>query len=230
MDTLHNNPPSDAELFEQRIADLDARIAAFAEQDVTEANAGEFRDMIGLGAALAKEIEAKRKEVKQPILDAAKDVDSTFNPLKVRAEQIGNPLKAKLQAFLKEQQRLADEARREAQRKAEEEAAKAAAYADDPLLGDGVEDAAKAAAAEARMAEAEAKAKAAIKGSAGFRAASIRTTYKGEVTDAAAMVAHYASHPDVIEAALKAANAEIRSSKGSAKIPGVAVVAVESLV
>ena len=230
MDTLHNNPPSDAELFQERITDLENRIKGACEAEVREDNAGHIRDMIGLAAALAKEIEAKRKAEKQPVLDQGKAIDATYTPLKQAAERAADPLKAKLQAFLKDQQRKADEARREAQRKAEEEARAAQALADDPLLGDVAQAYAKAAEQEARLVDAEAKARSTVKGSAGFRAATIRKTFKGEVTDEAALVLHYARNPDVIAAALKCANIDIRAMKGQIEIPGVAVVAVESLV
>lgn len=230
MDTLHNKPPSDAELFQERIDDLKARMLSASESGVTEANAGEVRDMIGLAGALAKEIEAKRKAEKQPVLDQGKAIDATYNPLKQAAERAADPLKAKLQAFLKEKQRKADEARREAQQKAEEEARAAAALRDDPLLGDAAQADAKAAEQEARLVEAEAKAKSTVKGSEGFRAATIRKTFKGEITDEAALVLHYARNPDVITAALKCANADIRAMKGQINIPGVKVITEETLV
>ena len=232
MDTLqHNNPPSDAELFRQRIEDLQSRISALAGQDVTDTNAGEFRDMIGLAAALSKDIEARRKEVKQPHIDAGKEIDGTFNPLKQAAERAADPLKAKLQTFLQEQRREAEEAERAARRKAEEEARRAAALADDPLLGDEVQATAKTAEQEAKLVEAETKAKSTIKGSEGFRAATLRKTYKGQVQDAELMVSYYRNHPDVVALCERLANADIRAAKGEAiEIPGVKIVVEETLV
>ena len=44
------------------------------------------------------------------------------------------------------------------------------------------------------------------------------------------MVQHYALHPDVVAAAEKVANADIRAAKGQIEIPGVKVREVETLV
>ena len=55
---LTNNPPSAAELFADEIASLKDRIAAFPP--ITETNAGDARDLIGLAKRLATDIETKR--------------------------------------------------------------------------------------------------------------------------------------------------------------------------
>ena len=225
---LTNNPPSAAELFADEIASLKDRIAAFPP--ITEANAGDARDLIGLAKKLAKDIDAKRDEEKRPHLEAGRQIDATFKPLVDAANAAPAPLSNALLAYVNEQKRLAAEAAEKARRMAEEEARRAAELADDPILGEDVQDAAKLAQQKADVAAASVKTVATVKGSEGFRAAGVRVSYKAKVTSAAAMVAHFATNPDVIAAAEKLANSAIRAAKGSITIPGVEVVAVESLV
>lgn len=228
MNNLHNNPPSAADLFGAEIASLKERIAAFPP--ITEANAGDARDLIGLAKKLAKDIDAKRDEEKRPHLEAGRTIDATFKPLVDAANAAPAPLSNALLAYVNEQKRLAAEAAEKARRMAQEEARRAAELADDPILGEDVQDAAKLAQQKADVAAASVKTVATVKGSEGFRAAGVRVSYRAKVTDYAALVAHYASHPDVQAAAEKVANANIRAGKGVITIPGVEVEIVESLV
>ena len=227
----HNNPPDNAVLFAEKIAELESKASDTFEVEITEANAGDMRDLIGLGDDLAKEIEKTRKAEKAPHLDAGKAVDALYNPLKDAAKSAMSLVRSKLQAFLIEQKRIADEKAREAERLAAEEAAKAKALEDDALVGEEAAKDAEAAAAEARLAAAEEKAKASIKGTSGMRAMSMRTTRKAQIVDAAKLVEAFIDHPDVIAAAEKVANSEIRAAKGQPiTIPGVEIVEMEALV
>jgi len=228
MNALHNNPPSAAELFADEIASLKERVATFGQ--ITETNAGDARDLIGLATKLAKEIDAKRDEEKRPHLEAGRQIDATYKPLVDDAKSAPDPLRKALLEYVNEQKRKADEEARLARIKAEQEARAAAILADDPLLGEEAVEAAKLAEQKAEVAAATVKTVATVKGSEGFRAAGVRKSYRAKVIDAKAMVMHYAAHPDVIAAAEKAANAEARTSKGSAQIPGVEIETVESLV
>lgn len=225
---LTNNPPSAAELFADEIESLKARIEAFGP--VTEANAGEARDLIGLAKKLAKDIDAKRDEEKRPHLEAGRAIDATYKPLVDAANTAPAPLSKALLDHINEQKRLAAEAAEKARRMAEEEAKRAAALADDPILGEDVVEAAKLAEQKAEVAAASVKVASTVKGSEGFRAAGVRKTLKAKVTDYAALVTHYASHPDMQALAEKIANANIRSMKGGVTIPGVEIIEVESLV
>lgn len=231
FDHGHNGPPEDAELFKEAIADLAGRADQMAAEGVSDANAGDARDIIGLATKLAKDIDAKRKEVKQPHLDASREIDGTYNPLVSEAKDCVKALKDALRDFVLEQERKAAEARAEAERKAAEERAKAEAFADDPLLGDVTTKAAAAAEAEAKLVAAESKGAGSIKGSEGFRAASVRVTRYAHVTDSTALVSHYASHPDILAVAEKLANADIRHAKGAPlTIPGVEIKEKKDLV
>lgn len=227
-DIGHNNPPEAAILFQEEIDTIKARADAVTE--ITAGNAGDVNDLIKLAGKLAKDIDAKRKEEKQPHLDAGKEVDGTYNPLKDEATKAVDPLKSKLAAYIAEQRRIADEARRQAERIAAEETRKAELLKDDALVG---EDAAKdAAQAAIDLASAKAQAKAAtnVKGSEGFRAAGLRTARKAIITDAAKLVAHYAGHADVIALCERLANADIRAAKGAPiSIAGVEVETSEVL-
>ena len=228
MDTGHNNPPSPAELFSDEIASLKERIASFPP--VTEPNAGEARDLIGLAKKLAKDIDAKRDEENRPHLEAGRQVDATYKPLVDEANAAPAPLSKALMDHINEQKRIAAEAAEKSRRLAEEEAKRAAQLADDPILGEDVVDTAKLAQQKAEVAAASVKTVATVKGSEGFRAAGVRVSYRAKVINGVAMVNYYAGHPDVIAAALKVANADARTSKGSIKIPGVEVETVENLV
>lgn len=225
---LTNNPPTAAELFADEIASLKERINTFGP--VTEANAGEARDLIGLAKKLAKDIDAKRDEEKRPHLEAGRLVDATYKPLEDDAKKAPAPLEKALLDHINQQKRLAFEAAEKARRMAEEEAKRAAALADDPILGEDVVEAAKLAEQKAEVAAASVKTANTVKGSEGFRAAGVRKTLKAKVTDYAALVNHYASHPDMQALAEKIANANIRSMKGGVNIPGVEIIEVESLV
>lgn len=225
---LSNNPPSAAELFADEIASLKARIEAFGP--ITDANAGEARDLIGLAKKLAKDIDAKRDEEKRPHLEAGRQIDATFKPLVDAANAAPAPLSKALLDHISEQKRKAAEAERIAREKAEAEAARARQLADDDLMADDAAEAAEAAETEARLVSAEAKMAGTVKGSEGFRAAGVRVSYRAKVTDWNALVASMVNHPDVMAAAEKAANAAIRAAKGVITIPGVTVETVESLV
>lgn len=226
---LSNNPPPAADLFAEEIDNLKSRAEAFG--DVTEANAGEARDLIGLAKALAKAIDAKRDEEKRPHLEAGREIDGTYKPLVDSAKYACAPLEKALTDHIVAQKRKAEEARRAAEAKAAAEAAKAKALAEDALLGEDAAADAKAAENEAKLVAAEEKQAGTVKGSEGFRAAGLRTVRKAKVTNRALLIAHYANHPDVWELTTRLANAEIRAAKGApVSIPGVEVEETEVLV
>jgi len=226
---LSNNPPPAAELFAEEIYSLNERAENFGP--VSDDNAGEARDLIGIAKKLAKDIDAKRDEEKRPHLDAGREIDGTYKPLVESAKYACSTLEKSLTEFIVEQKRKAEEIRRAAEAKAAEEAAKAKALADDALLGESTAEAAQEAANAAEIATAKEKMAGNVKGSEGFRAAGLRTIRKATVTDQAKLIFHYHSHPDVMEVCLRLANAEIRAAKGAPiSIPGIEVVETEVLV
>jgi hypothetical protein len=226
---LSNNPPPAAELFAEEIYSLNERAENFGP--VSDDNAGEARDLIGLAKKLAKDIDAKRDEEKRPHLDAGREIDGTYKPLVESAKYACSTLEKSLTEFIVEQKRKAEEIRRAAEAKAAEEAAKAKALADDALLGESTAEAAQEAANAAEIATAKEKMAGNVKGSEGFRAAGLRTIRRATVTDQAKLIFHYHSHPDVMEVCLRLANADIRAAKGAPiSIPGIEVVETEVLV
>lgn len=220
------------DIYTGKITELTASVAAWADKDITEENAGQARDVIGIGNDLAKEIDKTRAVEKKPHWDAGKAVDAAYKPLEKEAKDAATPLRTRLKAFLSEQKRKAEEERLAAERKAAEEKAAAEALANDALLADETAQAAKAAEAEARLAAAEEKAKASIKGTSGMRAMSMRTKRTVNITDSAKLVEAYGDHPDMIALAEKLANADLRTATGSniTNIPGCEIIETESLV
>ncbi len=198
--------------FTHEIGALEWEASEFDGVEITHENAPAVRDVIARATALAKRIEDARKTAKQPHLDAGREVDASFKPPLEKVSGIGALAKKILTPYLAaEQERQRAEA--EAARKLAEEAAKA--------------DSENAAKAEAAAREAERKAQDAgrVASKSGLaRAVSLRTVRRAVVTDAKALVAHYAAHPAVIEAAEKLANADIRAAKGAAvEIPGISI-------
>ena len=228
-ETGHNNPPTDAELFKGQINELRERIETFP--DVTVDNEGDANDLIQLTKKLAREIDAKRKDLKQPHLDAGREIDGTFNPLKSEAEATGKPLKDKLSAHLREQERIAQAAAAEAARIAEEERRKADEERQHVMPADEAEVTEQADLAEAKASAAAAHAEAArtAKGSHGLRASGLRTKKDVIVTDPVALVRQYHKHPQVIELCHKLARADVRAGKSEADIEGIAIKEVREI-
>ena len=226
---LSNNPPPAAELFAEEIDSLKARAKSFGA--ITEANAGEARDLIGLAKKLAKDIDEKRAEEKKPHLEAGRQIDGTYNPLVDAAKKSVGPVEKALTAYVVEQKRKAEEARREAERKAAEEAERARRLQSDALLAEDAAAAAKAAENEAKLVAAEEKQAGNVKGSEGFRASGLRTVRKAKITNATMLVTFYMARPEVIELCERLANADIRAAKGApVAIPGIEVEETETLV
>lgn len=224
----HNNPPSAAELYAEEIENLRSRILEFPA--ITADNAGKARDLIGLAKKLAKDIDETRATEKKPHLDAGRAIDATYNPLADKAKAVPAPLEKALLAHINEQKRIAQEAAEAAAKAAAAEAARARELEDDAILGQDAVSEADMARQRAEVAAASVKTVATVKGSEGFRAAGVRKAYKVKVTDFAALVKHYANHPDMKTLAEKLANADARHHKGAVTIPGAEIVEVESLV
>lgn len=228
-ETGHNNPPTEVELFRGQINELRERIDAFP--DVTTENQGEANDLIQLTKKLAKEIDAKRKVLKQPHLDAGRGIDGTYNPLKSEAEATGRPLKDKLSAHLREQERIAQAKAAEAARIAEKERRKAEEERKHVMPADEAEVMLKAEAAEIAASAAAAQAENArtAKGSYGLRASGLKTKKEVVITDPVAIVRQYHKHPQVIELCHKLARADVRGGKTEADIEGIAIKEVREI-
>lgn len=205
------------------------KIAALAEiTSVSKENCGYVKDMVDDALKLAKEIEENRKLVKQPHLDAATAVDAAYTPVRDQLTAAARNVKSLVEAFVIAEKRRAEAEAAEARRKAEE-AARAVEEVD-PFLQDTREIAEVN--ATAAIAETRAIAARQVTSAAGIsKASSLRKVRYAHVTDAKALAAHFAEHPDVLAAATKVANAMIRASKGGPlAIPGVEIKEEEKLV
>ncbi|MEM8615343.1 MAG: hypothetical protein AAGF20_00255 [Pseudomonadota bacterium] len=230
MDDIgHNNPPHAIDLFQSKIAELKERIDAFPA--VTADNEGQANDLIQLASKLSKEIEAKRKDEKQPYLDAGKAIDGSYKPLVDSAKAISAPLKDRLSAHLREQERIARERAAEAARIAEEERKRAEAEAAVSMPADEADILRKADDAELRAASAEAQAEAArtAKGSHGLRASGLRTKKEVVITDPVALVRHYHKYQEVIALCHRLAKADVRAGASEDSIEGIAIKEVREI-
>lgn len=217
-----NNPPRDADEFADDIAAIESAIAKWKAEPVTHENVESLHRDIDFAAKVKKEADASHKAIKEPFLIGGRKVDDRFRPVKNDAEDGVKSLKGILTKYLAEQERIRQEAARKAREEAERLAAQAEADRNDPIIGMDAQEAAEAAEANVKKQEryAEAAGSSVIEGA---RTIGLRTYHEADVTDAQAMVMHYATHPDVIAAALKCAKADIRTSKGTCTIPGVTV-------
>lgn len=229
----HNKGP----LFNTEVVDVFARDAteiadtasAWANVEITtQIQAGTLKDFLDTARAKLTEIEAQRKAEKQPFLDAGRDIDTAFNHLKNIIETAGKIAKAPLEAYLKEQERIAN-----ARRLAEQEAARitleqaererliAARNRNAAAMVEAEEKAAKAAEA-AKAAQAEARATVSSATGTGSHNTSLRTVRIGRIANINQAMLHYRDRPELVECITRLANADIRASKGAdISIPGI---------
>lgn len=221
----HNLPP--IEEIRQRTDDLIAATDQWLEK-VPEIGdddtAGKASDLLAQLRAEFKAVEEQRKAEKKPHTDAATCVDGEYNPLKVRLERSVDVIKAKLSPWLAKKQAAEDEARRQREEdaaKAQEEADRIAAEAETANSIDAqieAEEAQKRAEAAAKASRKQTSAN--VKGQFG-RTTTLRTTYRGEITDHNKALAVYAHDPLIVDALQTAINRDVRAGKRD--IPGVEV-------
>lgn len=219
---LRNDTGPSAEDFTHAIDALQLEAEAYVET-ITSDTAEAARDVIARAQGMAKKVESARKEAKQPHVDAGREIDAEFKPLKAELDTMIGSIKRSLGAYLQEEERRRI-AEAESARKVAEEAAAFAKEADGDIAERAAEFARKRE-QKAALAEGLAQSGARVESRAGIaRAASLRTYRFAEITDAEAAARHFAKHPDILAAIEKVANAEIRAAKGGdVSIPGVAV-------
>lgn len=238
-------PPYRAEIVEGHEAKAREFVDAAGEwldlgEIADETQAAKLNDFVAGVKAVMKTVDADRKLDKAPHDDAAKAVQGVYNPiigmLKRAVERVEPLQRAWLQ---KEQERQRAEAARRAQeaaaaaRAAEEAAQKAEARND--IAG---EVAAEAAAKEAARLQKEAaraeKAKAQV-GSAGggARTASLRTSWRAEITNIRVAFLAFEDAPEVADLIRTLAERKARSSGFDAEkdtIPGIRLHKTEKAV
>lgn len=226
----HNNPPEPTafEAFEAHIGDLfaEARNHLDGAGVNSEAEAEAVAKLMDLLRTAHKDADKARAEEKKPHDDAAKAVQARWKPLLEKAELAVSTCKKALAPWLAKKEAEA-KAAAEAARKEAEERARAAAEAmrqaatDDLSAREDAEDlvrAAKEAEAEAKRAE-----KARPQAAGGARAATLRTTYRPELTAPSEALKHYvATNPNAIKACLlQLAETDVRA--GKRQIPGFVI-------
>lgn len=241
----HNRGPAfNAEVVEaftaeaQEIADAASEWAGVTIS--TKAEAGRLKDFLDAARAKLSEVEARRKEEKEPFLKAGKDIDAAFTRVKDIIEKAGKLAKAPLEAFAREQQRIEEEKRRaeaEAARKAAEEAERERQIAERNRNAAAIaeaEEKAKAAAEAAAEAAKESKVRIGSATGSGKSATSLRTVRSAKMLSLNSAFMHYSKIPAAqaeLEACiLRMANADIRASKGAdIKIPGIEIITEQKL-
>lgn len=224
-----NNPPEPTPLEASReeLSNLELEAGNWFDGAEVEnqAQADEVSRLIDAARKSGKRFDGFRKTEKQPHMDAAKAVDAAWKPLTDAAERVAEVGKAALTPYLMAQEKAKREREAEERWKADEataEARRLAAEADGSLAAAKARDEAieLAKAAEAKAAAAE-REKAGAKGAGMARTVSLRTTWRGDVTDRRALLNHIArTRPDDLSAWLDTwAASAIRS--GARDLPGV---------
>lgn len=226
--TLTNNGPLDADEYIEPFDDLEANLNALIEKELDDTTAGQLNDCIKEIQALTKSADKDRKAIKEPHLSASRYVDASFKPITTRGAELANKGKAVVTAYMVEQQRIADEARRKAEAEAAERARVAEQLANDALVGDMVAQEAVEAARAAEVAQATAG----IAGRVGSltgqsRTMSLRTSYEAVITNPVAAATFFADHPSVQDAIVKAANALLRGANRPESIAGIQINTIQ---
>lgn len=226
----HNRPPEptpfDAftthigDLFEEACNHLDGAGVN------SEAEAQAVAKLMDLLRTASKDADKARTEEKKPHDDAAKAVQARWKPLLEKADLAVSTCKAALAPWL---------ARKEAEAKAAAEAARLEAEAKAKAAAEAVRQAdpedlagreqAEALVKDAQKADAAANKaeKARPQAAGGARAATLRSTFRPELTSPAEALKHYvATNPDAIKACLQRL-AEIDVREGKRQLPGFVI-------
>lgn len=233
----HNLPDNFAAL-EARTDELIAganRAAGSVTEITDEETADRFKDFLEQLLTARNEVDGERKTQKQPHLDAGKAVDDRFKPLLARLDTAKGVLNPRLTTYMQakkaredaEARRLAEEAERK-RKEAEEAAAAAEAAEGDSIVDDRIraQELEQDAATAKKVADQAARAPTRVRGDYSKRAAGLRTTYKGRITDPDAVWRQYKHNAGVRDALQKAVNADIRAGKRG--IYGVEVYAEQT--
>lgn len=212
-----NSPPLEERLLMEFVEDLDKEgITARVAQLLTSAGkvpsidsadiAGKVGDLIKLTSVVGKQIEAARERHNRPLLNAQRSLkakaDGVFAPL---SDAIAG-IRAKLNAYMQEQTRKADEARRITIEEARQAQEAANAKASLPEYAPHIE----AAKVEAPVA----------RGDLGARVGTV-TRWRCEIESVRKLPDRLLNHPKVIEALGSIISAEIRG--GTREIKGVRI-------
>jgi hypothetical protein len=232
-----NGPPDESAFagFHAHIGDLFDEAKNFLDgQGVnSDAESEAVAKLMDAIRTAAKDADKARAAEKKPHADAAKAVDTKWKPLLDRAELAVDACKKALAPWLAkkahEQRELAEQARQEAAAKAKAAAEAMRTTTLDDLAG---REQAEALVADAKRADADAtKAeKARPQAAGGSRAATLRTSYRPELTNAGEALRHYVkTRPDELKACLLHL-AEVDVRNGARSLPGFIIHAEQTVV
>lgn len=227
---VRSNMPSDP--FDALLAEIES-MSAQAENLLTknpeiknQTTCDLFRNCQAQLLALNKRADAMHETEKRPALEQGKAIDERFR-FRATVKVLTERLRQRFGAFMAvEERRQQEEARRkfEAERAAAEaerqriEEQQAQLMQDDPiqaLTSPPVE--------LPEMPTAPEPVK--VQAGGGFgRKSGLRTDWLGQIEDYQAALAHFSEHPDVRAAVEKLVKQTVKTSKGTAKIPGVKIV------
>lgn len=226
--TLSNNGPLDAADYNEPLDELEAHLTEIIALELDDASAAKLNDVVKEIQSLTKAANKDRVAIKQPHLDAGRQVDDDFRPVLDRGKSLAQRGKDAATAYMVEQRRIAEEARRKAEEEAARKARIAEELANDALIGDDVAREAKDASLALITAEAEASTSGRLGSMSGqSRVMSLRVSYKAEIEDADKAAAYFASHPKVQEAILVVANQILRSPDRPQSIAGIKINKIE---
>ncbi len=230
----NQGPPFNPEVVEDlmtKARDVADAAAAWKEAGkiTDETQAEKANDFLAGARKLLKAVEDRRKTEKEPHLDAGRKVDAAFGDIKTIIDKAASMVKPILADYMREQERAAEERRREEVRKAvaEAEAAQKAAeqaQARNDVVGEAEAEKAAKEAEDARKAAEKPQSAKVGSATGGGRRTSLRTTRFAEITSINTAMLHYRDHPEMRVLLLKLANADIRAAKGEkVDLPGFAI-------
>ncbi|WP_416877935.1 hypothetical protein [Litorimonas sp.] len=226
--TLSNNGPMDAADYEEPLTELESNLSDYEGVTLDDESAAKLNDLLKEIQKVGKDADKSRVALKEPHLVAGRKVDDDFRPIKEKAGELHKTGKGYMTAYLVEQKRIADEARRKAEQEAAEKARIAEQLAKDALIGEDVKRDAEEAAKAVDLAKAQAE-NSGRAGSyqGGARTMSLRTSYEAVLSDPKAAAIHFADHPRVQDAIISAANAILRGSDRPDAIPGIEIKKIQ---
>ena len=225
LDHGDNQGPKSADYYNGLAQTIKENAERWLDLEVTDKNADLLTADINEAAKVRKEIEADRKALVEPFLVGQRKINDDYNPLKHSVTNSENDMKAVLGGYLKALKQKQEEEARQARAAAEKAKREAEILAEDPEIGREVQRDAYKAEVEAKRAERQTATAAPVDGG---RSIGLKKRRSVVITDVRVLVAHYATHPDMVDLAEKLANREIRAAKGAAiEIPGVRIEVTE---
>lgn len=217
-----NLGPNEAPFYDAKAKEILRRADTWRDIEINEKNADQITADINDAAELRKAADKDRKALVDPFIAGQRRVNDDFKPVISRIGDAETFMKSRLSVHLRELRAKQEREAREKRAAAEKAKREALALADDPLVGREVQRESYAKTAEATRAE---RATPLARPAGGGRAVGLKKRRYARITDAKALVMHFAAHPSIVDEAERLANAAIRAARGGpVNIPGVEVV------